>query len=81
MGSNQILVDGIEMGYGSTKDKTVPYGMGKGNDAIHLEEQHTRDIDNPTHCQFKYPIKVSLKNKNKNIFPPTVNSNIPSRLV
>lgn len=58
----EVFPDGVVVHGRSQRHKHVPDGVGEGDDAVALEEEHTEAVDEPTAGQLVKPLSVALQN-------------------
>lgn len=57
----EVFPDGVVVHSRSQRHEDMPDGVGEGDDAITLEEEHTEAVDESTACQLLKPLSVALQ--------------------
>lgn len=56
----EVFPDGVVVHGCSQRHKHMPDGVGKGDDTVALEEEHTETVDESTTGQLVKPLSVAL---------------------
>lgn len=57
----EVFPDGVVVHGGSQRHEHVPDGVGEGDDAVALEEEHAEAVDESSTGQLMEPLSVALQ--------------------